>query len=156
MAIVGGVDMKTDITVRLVAAVAVTIAGCQRSEVAEDSIEARTVLRRCGITDVTEPRLLAWAAENSEQAYAAIVGQRGSKHVLIVAVRAGNDANPNRDSWSVAETSLMLGDGKKSWDVWVRADKEYDYDPGASDLQQLCRDLQWEEDRVQWQFMSPQ
>jgi formylglycine-generating enzyme required for sulfatase activity len=145
----GGSKMKTHTTLLLAAAFALGFFGCNTSNAADCPVVAAEVFKDCGVTNVIHARVIAWAPPQSKPSRVAVVGQLGSKHVLLIAIR-----DENRARWYEPHASIMLGDGTKRWDEWVRGYKECDHVPGPEDLLQLWKELRWNDAQLQWKFVG--
>lgn len=109
--------------------------GCGRARVATGPISARAVLRQAEVAGVRSSEVVAWTPDLG---HVVVTGRRGGKHVVVVAYR---DPQSPESRWTVARVSVMLGDGKKRWDVWVLGNREYDLPPTSADIRTLLTEL---------------
>jgi hypothetical protein len=106
--------------------------GCQHRLGVSCPIDSRVVLRDCNVTDVGHPEVIAWTFDLGQ---AVVTGQRGVKHVLVVANR---DPKSKTTGWSLASVSIMRSDGS---DSWILGDREYDHPPTRDDISTFLKQL---------------
>ena len=116
-------------------------AGCATRTTSRPPLDARTILGECGTTNVTKSSVVAWAADLSA---AAVVGRRGTNHVLIITYCEPSSQNPYLRRWAVAETSIMWSDGNEMYDTWVIGEREFPRPPTRRDVLGLCAELLWD------------
>lgn len=143
-----GPVMKKQI-IKIASGMAALVAGCTDRREAACMIDPAAVLEECDVAHVANPWVAAWDDDGS---VVAVVGMRGTNHVLVLAHRDPESTNPNLRRWQVAETSIIMINQDE---YWVIGERDFPHAPTRMEILDVCRQLQWTEPEALLDHWSP-